>query len=72
MTEIPIDKRLKMRCKTCKSEDVYRDAWSSWSIEKQEWVLEHVYDDGYCNVCEGETRIEEIRILYFAYPVGRW
>jgi len=63
MAETPIEKRLKIRCKTCKSEDVFRDAWSSWDVEKQEWVLEHVYDDAYCNMCEGEVKLEEITMM---------
>ncbi len=51
-------KRL-MTCAHCGGDSVVRDAWASWDIENQEWVLESVYDHAYCNDCEGETSINE-------------
>lgn len=51
--------KLIMLCRYCESADVVRDAWASWDVEKQEWVLETYFDDAYCNNCEGETKIVE-------------
>lgn len=44
-------------CKKCSSENVKKDAWCSWDIDKQEWVIESIFDQEYCDSCEGETII---------------
>lgn len=46
-------------CRKCGSQDVVKDAWAKWNIEKQEWVLDNVFDAAFCNSCEGETTIDE-------------
>ena len=55
----PIGQRRTMQCRHCESEDVYRDAYASWDIATQEWVLANVYDDAYCNKCECDTKLDE-------------
>jgi len=50
----------KMICDVCGSENVSRDAWASWDYEKQEWVLQSVFDDAFCHVCEDLTGIEKV------------
>lgn len=52
-------KDIEFFCKTCGSTDVRRDAWAEWNREEQRWVLGEVYDQAYCNACEGETKLDE-------------
>lgn len=54
--------RIKIVCETCGSEDVVRDAWAAWNVEKQEWGLENVFDDMFCEDCETSTKAEEVEI----------
>jgi hypothetical protein len=54
--------RIQIVCSHCGSNDVRRDAWASWNLEKQEWELGEVFDAGHCNVCDGEARLEEVEI----------
>jgi hypothetical protein len=44
-------------CKTCGSENVLKDAWAKFNPEIQEWVLENIFDNEYCEECENETTI---------------
>jgi len=44
-------------CTSC-GEPVLKDAWASWDTEKQEWVLETVFDQAFCSTCDGETSAE--------------
>jgi len=54
--------KLQIVCSTCGSANVRRDAWAEWEPETQEWVLGSVFDDGHCEVCEGESRLEEVAV----------
>lgn len=63
MSDIPIDKQLKMACRHCRSENVLLDACASWDFEKQEWVLDNTFDEGYCPDCEERAEIEEISMM---------
>lgn len=53
--------KLNMVCSVCGSKDVVRDAWAEWDFEAQEWVLQNVFDNAYCETCEGECSIKEKR-----------
>lgn len=44
-------------CSACGSEDVTKDAWAEWDIEKQDWVLQNVYDDTFCQTCEESQKV---------------
>ena len=46
-------------CTSCGGEDVLRDAFTKWDIEKQEWVLSTVYDDTFCETCEESCTVSE-------------
>jgi predicted RNA-binding Zn-ribbon protein involved in translation (DUF1610 family) len=49
---------IKYVCPACGSENVLRDAYAAWDIQKQEWVLHDTYNNrDVCNNC-GETNIE--------------
>lgn len=47
--------KVKYVCTECGSEDVVSDAWASWDIETQQWVLEDTFDMSYCRSCESES-----------------
>lgn len=44
--------RIEIACDWCAGTDVARDAWAEWNVERQEWVLGLVTDDGWCFRCE--------------------
>lgn len=52
--------KIQIVCSTCGSANVRRDAWAEWQPETQEWVLGSVFDYGDCDVCSGESRLEEV------------
>jgi hypothetical protein len=54
--------RINIVCSHCGSDDVRRDAFAAWSVEKQEWELAEVYDQGHCVKCEGDASLEEIEL----------
>lgn len=54
--------KLQMTCAHCGGVNVVRDAWASWDIDKQDWVLENIFDYTYCTDCENETSINETEI----------
>lgn len=60
MSENP---KVQMVCSHCGSDDVMRDAWAEWDVEKQDWVLSSVYDHTYCEGCEGETTLSEALVV---------
>jgi hypothetical protein len=47
---------------SCAASKVSRDAWPSWDIGKQEWVLGSVFDYGHCDRCDGESGLIEVEI----------
>lgn len=52
--------RVIQRCSHCHSKDVVRDAWASWSFERQEWELGQAFDHAYCEACESDSTIEAV------------
>jgi hypothetical protein len=50
---------IEIVCERCKGRDVRRDAYAAWNVVSQEWELHAVYDQGYCEDCGGEARLEE-------------
>jgi hypothetical protein len=52
----------QITCAHCGGENVVRDAWASWDIDKQEWVLKNVFDYAYCQDCASETSINETEV----------
>jgi hypothetical protein len=51
-------------CATCKGENVRRDAFAEWNIAKQHWELGILFDQGYCEDCDGESRLEEVLLRH--------
>jgi hypothetical protein len=56
------DKRISIRCGTCGSSHVSRDAWADWDARMQQWVLGAVFDYGPCHDCDGESRLVEVTL----------
>lgn len=52
--------KVQMVCSHCGSEDVKRDAWAEWDVEKQDWVLGQVFDHTHCDDCDGDTNLSEV------------
>lgn len=45
------ERKIKMLCPCCGSDNIVRDAYASWDIETQAWVLLATYDDMKCESC---------------------
>ena len=59
-TEAP---KVQMRCESCGSANVMRDAWAEWDVGTQTWVLRgEPFDMAYCEDCDGECSIEEVTV----------
>lgn len=56
------DKKIKIVCSRCGSDDVRRDADAAWNVETQAWEIVTVYDNATCEYCGGETILTEIEI----------
>lgn len=61
---------IEIRCDHCRGDNVMRDAFARWNITAQKWELSSVFDQGYCDDCEGETRLVERHLD--GSPVGEW
>lgn len=57
-----------MKCYICGGSSVVRDAWAEWDIDAQEWVLQNVFDDAFCNDCETSTNIVEAEVTSEVSP----
>ena len=51
---------IRIACSSCGSTNVSRDAWASWDVKEQRWVLGTVFDDGFCQVCERESGLMDV------------
>lgn len=54
--------KIKIVCAKCGSDDVRRDAYAAWSVEAQDWELSTAFDQGTCEACGEEARLEEVEI----------
>lgn len=54
---------IRIVCGSCGSTNVARDAWAEWDEERQEWVLQAVFDAGFCHRCEEEAKLIEVPLL---------
>ena len=57
--------KVEMRCTSCKSTNVGKDAFAAWDMETQKWVLASLFDSNTCHDCGKETRLEEVQIHEF-------
>lgn len=51
--------KIKIVCSKCGGENVLRDAYASWDVEAQEWLLSSVYDAFRCDDC-GHDACDEV------------
>lgn len=52
--------KIKIVCAQCGGENVLRDAYASWDVEAQEWVLSSIYDAFTCDDCGGMCDCDEV------------
>lgn len=57
--EVPID----ILCGMCGGKNVSRDAWASWDVAAQDWVLGAVFDEPYCHDCEESWALVEKELV---------
>ena len=51
------ESKIKMVCPRCGSDDdVVRDAYASWSVQAQDWVLSSTHDAFACNACGADFK----------------
>ncbi|MCP1468969.1 hypothetical protein J3E64_000640 [Sphingobium sp. OAS761] len=58
-------------CHVCGSDHVVRDAWATWDVQAQLWVLDTLFDHAHCHQCLGATRMERVLLtspVTFAAP----
>lgn len=48
-----------MICAACGSPDVAREAWATWDVAHQRWVLGELFDHVFCHGCHRRVTIEE-------------
>ena len=49
-------------CSRCGSDAVLLDAYAEWDMEKQDWVLQNVFQDAICEDCEGEASLDWVDV----------
>ena len=50
--------KTKPVCSTCKSDNVFVDAYVSWDVATETWQVENTFPKGgHCNDCGGECTI---------------
>ena len=57
-----MESRIRLICSECGSTDVGRDAWAEWNEKLQMFEATHIFKQGHCFNCEGETQINEENI----------
>jgi len=64
-------KKVRIVCSCCGSEDIREDAYCSWDVELQDWVLSAAMPgNAVCERCGGECSTEEVPVSYdpWAFP----
>ena len=56
------EKKIKMICSKCGSDNVSRDASACWDISTQSWELLAAYDNAYCDHCDEDCDLEEVEV----------
>lgn len=57
-----MDKRVSYVCRSCGSSAVLMDAWATWNIENQDYVLHDTLAEAFCRECDGETSLVEVEL----------
>ncbi|HUD92251.1 hypothetical protein [Sphingobium sp.] len=61
-------------CNVCGSDHVTRDAWATWDVEAQDWILEVAFDHAHCHSCMGHARLDRVVLtsaITFSAPEAR-
>lgn len=51
---------MKKVCNQCGSEDVTVDASASWNEETNDWEIDTIWQNAYCNDCDGKCHIDDV------------
>lgn len=51
---------VRVICRECGSAEVTREAWATWDVAGQRWVLGAVFDYAFCQKCMGTTKLDEV------------
>lgn len=43
--------KIKKQCTECDSEDIVFEAYVKWDYEKQEHIIDDIYEKAFCNKC---------------------
>ena len=47
-------------CPHCDSHDIFMEGTCLWDPHEQEWILENLSEDGFCNNCETTLNHSEL------------
>lgn len=45
-------------CESCRTPHVTREAWATWDVAAQSWVLSELFDYAFCHQCHRRVRLE--------------
>ncbi len=54
--------KLQPECTVCGGHDIKHDAYASWDIEEQDWVLITTFDSSDCEDCGGECSYNMVEV----------
>lgn len=54
-----MQKRVKMVCPHCGSDNIAKDAAARWYVESQQWEVTNVFDSGNCDNCGEEIKYHD-------------
>jgi hypothetical protein len=46
-------------CASCASQSVTREAWVTWDVPTQRWMLAELFDHAFCHGCHRRVALEE-------------
>ena len=48
--------KIRKKCINCGSTHISKDAWVYWDEDKQEWMINDIFDDIYCFDCQTTSK----------------
>lgn len=51
--------KISKHCTECGSTNILADAFARWNESGQYWEIDNVFDDFYCEDCDGEAGVED-------------
>lgn len=53
-----------LACASCGERDIVRDAWLIYDQSQQDWIIHSIFDQYYCQQCEGTDTITKVDEAY--------